>query len=136
MSKRSARAPTIENVLGPLAAAIMRVVWREDECTVATVAARLADERPRPPAYTTVMTVMGRLHERGLLLREKRGRQFVYRASDPEDRMIEGLTQRAIDDLIARFGTTAYRQFALRLADVDPATRARLVELAGRHEEP
>lgn len=60
----------------------------------------------------------------------------MYRASDPEDRMIEGLTQRAIDDLIARFGTTAYRQFALRLADVDPATRARLVELAGRHEEP
>lgn len=136
MTKRIARAPTIEDVLGPLAAAIMRVIWREGEASVATVAARLADDRPRAPAYTTVMTVMGRLHERRLLVREKRGRQFVYRASDAEARTIERLSQIAIDELVARFGTTAYRQFALRLAEVDPATRARLVELAARHEEP
>ncbi len=135
MTKRTARTPTIEDVLGPLAAAIMRVIWREGESTVATVAARLADDRPRAPAYTTVMTVMGRLHERGLLIREKRGRQFVYRAPRSEPDTIERLSQVAVEDLVARFGTTAYRQFALRLAEVDPATRARLAELASRHEE-
>lgn len=136
MTKPIARTPAIEDVLGPLGAAIMRVMWRDGESSVATVAARMADERPRPPAYTTVMTVMGRLHERGLLIREKRGRQFVYRASESEPATIERLSQIAIDDVVARFGTTAYRQFALRLAEVDPATRARLVELAARHEEP
>ena len=135
MTKRTARTPTIEDVLGPLAAAIMRVIWREGESTVATVAARVADDRPRAPAYTTVMTVMGRLHERGLLIREKRGRQFVYRAPRSEPDTIERLSQVAVEDLVARFGTTAYRQFALRLAEVDPVTRARLAELASRHEE-
>ena len=136
MTKRGTRKPTIEDVLGPLAAPIMRAVWREGESTVATVAAHLAEERQHQPAYTTVMTVMGRLHERGLLRREKRGRQYLYRATDSEEAMIDHLSQIAIDDLIARFGTTAYRQFALRLAEIDPGTRDRLVQLASRHEKP
>lgn len=129
------RTPSIEDVLGPLAAAIMRVVWEEGESTVASVAATLGERRSRPPAYTTVMTVMGRLNERQLLSRVKRGRQFVYRATDPEEATIERLGRRAIDDLVSRFGSTAYRQFALRLAEVEPDLRARLAELASTHEE-
>lgn len=129
------RKPTIEDVLGPLAAAIMRAVWIEGESTVASVAARLGQQRRHAPAYTTVMTVMGRLYERGLLARVKRGRQYVYTAAAREEAMIDRLSQAAVDDLIARFGTTAYRQFALRLADIEPATRAQLVELAATHEE-
>lgn len=129
------RTPTIEDVLGPLAAAIMRVVWAEGESTVASVVAALGERRSRAPAYTTVMTVMGRLNERQLLSRVKRGRQYVYRATDREEGMIEGLGRHAIDDVVSRFGSTAYRQFALRLAEIDPDLRARLVKLAATHEE-
>lgn len=129
------RHPTIEDVLGPLGAAIMRAIWSEGESTVASVAARLGQQRRHAPAYTTVMTVMGRLHERGLLSREKRGRQYVYTAAAREEATIDRLSQAAVDELIARFGTTAYRQFALRLADIDPSAREQLAELAASHEE-
>ena len=129
------REPSIEDVLGPLGAQIMRVVWEQGSATVASVTEVLRQRRTPPPAYTTVMTVMGRLHDRGLLTRTRQGRQFVYQATDHENAIIDRLGRDAIDDVIGRFGTAAYRQFALRLAEVDPALRARLEAVAAESEE-
>ncbi len=124
------RKSTVEDVLGPLGAAVMRVVWEQGEATVGSVATTLAEEHHNTSAYTTIMTIMGRLHDRGLLAREKHGRQFVYRAVADEDALIERLSEEALDQLIARFGASAYRQFAVRLTDLDPALRQRLLGLA------
>lgn len=128
------REPTVEDVLGPLGAAVMRVVWQQRQATVGSVAATLASEHDNTSAYTTIMTIMGRLHDRGLLAREKHGRQFVYRAVADEEVLIERLSEDALDQLISRFGSTAYRQFAMRLIDVDPALRERLLGLAAGRE--
>ena len=124
------RKSTVEDVLGPLGAAVMRVVWEQGEATVGSVATTLSEEHHNTSAYTTIMTIMGRLHDRGLLAREKHGRQFVYRAVADEDALIERLSEEALDQLIARFGASAYRQFAVRLTDLDPALRQRLLGLA------
>lgn len=129
---RDPRDPAIEDVLGPLGAAIMRVVWAHGEASVATVVDALNAERDRPVAYTTAMTIMVRLYERGLLDREKRGRQFVYRPKGDEPALLETLSARAVDDLLARYGTTALRQFAARLADADEELRSRVLALARR----
>lgn len=131
-----ARSPTIEDVLGPLGASVMRVVWRQGEATVASVADTLTKETGHASAYTTVMTIMGRLSDRGLLAREKRGRVYVYHAVADERALIDRLGAEALDRLIARFGATAYRHFALRLADVDPELRQRLLDLAAGGEHP
>ena len=125
-----ARAPSIDDVLGPLGAAVMHAVWQQGEATVASVAASLADDGTSTSAYTTIMTIMGRLHDRGLLEREKRGRVFIYRAAASEEALLERLSLDALDRLLARFGSTAYRQFAMRLGEVDPGLRRQLLELA------
>ena len=121
----------IEDVLGPLGAAVMRVAWEQGECTVASVTDAL-NAGDRQLAYTTVMTVMGRLFERGLLQRTRRGRQYIYRPASDEPTLIEMMGGRAVDQLMERYGTTALRQFAHRLADIDPELRAQLLELASR----
>lgn len=123
---------TIEDVLGPLGAAVMRVVWAQRQSTVQSVLDALNADRQRRLAYTTVMTILSRLFERGLLVREKTGRSYVYVPADDETSLIEAISRRAVDDLLARFGTTALRQFAERLADADAETRDRVLELAGR----
>lgn len=61
--------------LGPFEARVMEILWRSPECTVRDVKRKLARKR----AYTTVMTTMSRLYEKGLLQRRKLGNQFVYR---------------------------------------------------------
>jgi predicted transcriptional regulator len=126
------REPAIEDVLGPLGAAVMRVAWLQGESSVSSVAEAVNAERRRPLAYTTVMTIMGRLYERGLLAREKRGRQYMYRPTSDEGALLESLSARAVDELLARYGTTALRQFAARLADTDPEVRSQVLTLARR----
>jgi predicted transcriptional regulator len=131
-SVSQARDPAIEDVLGTLGAAVMRIVWAGGESSVSTVLKALNAERVRPLAYTTVMTIAVRLWERGLLVREKRGRQFVYRPTSDEGELMESLSAREIDRLLERYGTTALRQFATRLADVDTEVLRRTEDLARR----
>ena len=124
------RTPRFEDVLGPLAAAIVREVTGRGEASVGDVMEGLRKTQGREHAYTTIMTVMGRLHERGVLDRERRGRQYIYRATAPEGELIDRLSGLAVDRLVDRYGTAALHQFAVKLADLDPETRQRLIALA------
>ncbi|MFD8563589.1 BlaI/MecI/CopY family transcriptional regulator [Streptosporangium canum] len=64
--------------LGELESAIMERMWSYHR--PATVRDVLEDlRRERNIAYTTVMTVMDKLHKKGLLLRQPEGRAYVYR---------------------------------------------------------
>lgn len=120
----------IENVLGPLGAAVMRIAWDEGEVSVNTALPLLRARQGRDSAYTTVMTILARLFERGLLERRKVGRLYVYRPTRSETATMEYLSERAVEDVLARYGTGALRQFAERLGDLDPDVRARLLRLA------
>lgn len=114
----------------------MRVVWAQGETTVGAVTEELHRRQARKRAYTTVMTVMGRLYERGLLHRERVGRHYVYRPAMDETALVEAMSERAVDELLERYGTTALRQFAHRLADLTPDLRAQLIDLAERRDRP
>lgn len=126
--------PRFEDVLGPLAAAIVREVTALGEARVADVVQGLRRTQRRAHAYTTIMTVMSRLYEKGVLERDRRGRQFVYRPSAAEAELIDRLSEVAVDRVVERFGAAALRQFAVRLADLDPETRQRLATLADEPE--
>lgn len=125
-----ARTPQFEDVLGPLAAVIVRAVTARGEASVGEVVDGLRQAQGREHAYTTIMTVMGRLHEKGVLVRERRGRQYIYRPSAPESELIDRLSGLAVDRVVERYGSAALRHFAVRLADLDPDTRRRLEALA------
>jgi len=128
------RTPQFEDVLGPLAAAIVREVVARGEASVAQVVESLRRSHAREHAYTTIMTVMGRLHEKGVLQRDRRGRQYIYHASAPEAELVDRLSGLAVDRLVERYGTAALRHFAVRLADLEPETRRRLAALADEPE--
>jgi len=66
--------------LGELEAAVMDVVWRRDApATVRDVLERV--NRRRQLVYTTVMTVMDNLYQKGLLARAMVGRAWLYEAA-------------------------------------------------------
>lgn len=65
--------------LGSLEAKIMRVAWEHgDEFLPVRRVLELLDS---DLAYTTVMTVMNRLYEKGLLRRRRDGRAWSYRCA-------------------------------------------------------
>ena len=86
------RDPRFEDVLGPLASAIVREVVERGEATVGDVVEARRRSQDREHAYTTIMTVMVRLHEKGVLDRERRGRQFSYRPAASEPELIDRLS--------------------------------------------
>ena len=81
--------------LTPQELAIMKVVWRTDEATVRDVYEAL--QETRPVAYTTVMTMMRILQEKGYLTKATNDRAHVYRPSKPSQQVIGGLVRDFLD---------------------------------------
>ncbi len=64
-------------VLGPLESEIMWLVWQQGQATVKQIHRVLS--RRREIAYTTVMTTMSRLADKGIMKRSRRGMAYIYR---------------------------------------------------------
>jgi len=116
---------------GQLEALIMDRLWSWGR--PATVRAMHDDlAREREIAYTTVMTVMDNLHRKGVLVREKNGRAYVYQPTKSRGAYTAELMHEALQegaDLTATFAhfcrqMTAAEVKALRAA-LDAAPRRR-----------
>src|SRR5688572_30212724 len=81
--------------LTPQELAIMKVVWRKDEATVRDVYEAL--QETRPVAYTTVMTMMRILQEKGYLTKATNDRAHVFRPAKPSQQVIGGMVRDFLD---------------------------------------
>lgn len=64
--------------LGDLERSVLDALWSGPDALSVRDVQRLIPRRPSL-AYTTVMTVLDRLHDKGFVSRKKEGRAFVYR---------------------------------------------------------
>ena len=95
------RKHTLAEVLGPLESEIMDVVWDETEVTVRDVHESLA--ATRPIAYTTVMTTLGRLAEKGLVKRLEDQPAHRYRPLVSREQYARSTVRSVVDWLVDRF---------------------------------
>lgn len=103
---RASSEPGVDRVLGPLEAEVMQIMWSADApASVREVLVRLNDERSRPLAYTTVMTVMARLAEKEILRRRRDRKGFRYEAAVPDAAAI------AVRGVVRDFGDAAVAGF-------------------------
>ena len=103
---------------GELEATIMVRLWELDRS--ASVREVVDGLRPdRPPAYTTVMTVMENLYRKGWLLRERDGRAWQYTPTRSRSGYTATLMQEALDTSPDR--RTALAHFVLQLGPHDAA---------------
>jgi BlaI family transcriptional regulator, penicillinase repressor len=73
----------------------MKVVWRRDEATVRDVYEALRETRPI--AYTTVMTMMRILQEKGYLTKVAEEKAHVYRPAQPRQEVLGGMVREFLD---------------------------------------
>jgi predicted transcriptional regulator len=71
----------------PLEMEVLGVLDGKAPLAVAEIQKAL-EKAGRPLAYTTVMTLLLRLQNKGFLTREKNGRQFLYRAAKGQENAI------------------------------------------------
>jgi BlaI family penicillinase repressor len=87
------RLPT--PTLTPQELAIMKVVWTIEPATVRDVYERLRSSRD--VAYTTVLTMMKILEQKGHVKKERVERAYVYRAARPRQQVLGGMVREFID---------------------------------------
>ena len=73
----------------------MKVVWRLDKATVRDVYEALRDKRP--VAYTTVMTMMKILEEKGYLKKALVDRAHVYRPAQRRQQVVGAMVRDFLD---------------------------------------
>ena len=91
-------------LLGPLERRVMEHLWRGGPQAVGDVLEALNRSGERKLAYTTVMTILVRLHEKGHVTRQKEGRRFRYAAALDEASLRARVGRRELSELIERYG--------------------------------
>lgn len=119
------RVDELTRLLGPLGAEVMHVLWSAGQPTpVRAVLDRLNRDRREPLAYTTVMTVLVRLTERGAATRTAVGRGYLYEAA------VRDAAELAVQDVVRDHGDAAVAYFVDQ-ARAEPRLRQRLERLLG-----
>ncbi len=104
----------------------MDILWQSGQpMTVREVLDRANRGRRQQLAYTTVMTVMSRLAEKGILRRERAGRGYAYEPTADDRAAI------AVRNVVQAFGDAAMAHFAEHARE-DPELRRRLEQLLRR----
>ena len=117
----------LEKLVGPLEAQTLEVLWRAGRpMSVREVLTSLNDDRSRSLAYTTVMTVMARLAEKGVLDRRMEGRGYVY------EPVAKDAAEIAVRKVLRDFGDAAVAPFVDE-ARADPKLLRRLRRLMEEH---
>ena len=108
----------------------MEQLWSHGETSVRAVMDAL-NERARPPrAYTTYMTIMARLHKKGVLSRRREGKTDFYAPRLSRDDYMASRAQADVDELVEQYGDVALTHFARQVASLDPARRRALQRMA------
>jgi BlaI family penicillinase repressor len=81
--------------LTPQELAIMKVVWRLEKATVRDVFETL--RKRREIAYTTVMTMMRILEDKGYLKKTRTERAYEYRPAQPRSQVLAALVRDFVD---------------------------------------
>lgn len=127
--KTGVRAP-----LGELETAVMRHIWPcgAAGCLAAEVQKALKAERPL--ALTTILTTLDRLHDKGILVREREGKAYRYRAALSEAELQQRIVNGVLGELIAQFPQAVAAYFAQQAPNggTPPKEEATLAVLAQR----
>ncbi len=111
-------------VLGPLETEIMQTLWQEERSTVKKVHRKLSSQREI--AYTTVMTTMSRLAEKGVLNRHREGLAYVYTPAISEEDFVTMVVHQVLDGLLDDYSDTAIEYMIDYLSRNNPAELKRL----------
>jgi BlaI family transcriptional regulator, penicillinase repressor len=102
---------------------IMKLVWKLGPVTVRQVYEELL--KHRRIAYTTVMTMMNILEQKGHLKKRQGDRAFVYAPARPEKQVIRGMVREFVD----RVFNGAAEPLLLHLVEDERLTKEELDEI-------
>jgi predicted transcriptional regulator len=119
---------TARKSLGELEATVLSALWSSREpLSVRDVLARV--QRQPALAYTTVLTVLDRLHDKGLVARDKEGKAFLYRPTVSREAWLGEEAARVLTSAESPPNSAVLMAFLDSAERADPALLERLSAL-------
>ncbi|WP_042147184.1 BlaI/MecI/CopY family transcriptional regulator [Paucisalibacillus sp. EB02] len=115
----------LNRFFGPLEAKIMDILWNdENEKTIKDVQQIL--EREKLTSFNTVMTVMNRLVEKGILQKSSEGRSFLYKPVQSRAEFLNTQSKEMTTELMDEFGNVVVSHMLNALEEADDELVAKL----------
>lgn len=109
----------LNRFFGPLESKIMEILWTSSsDMTIKDVQQKLDEDKAIN--FNTVMTVMNRLVDKGILQKQSVARSFHYKPVMTMDAFMETQSKELTFDLIEQFGSLAVTHMVDALDKVDP----------------
>lgn len=119
--------------LHELESEVMEEVWGcRGETTVRNILEALNARADKQRAYTTVMTIMRRLDQKGMLVRRREGKTDLYVPRMTREQYVEARADAEVQAVVEQYGEKALVHFARQMDQLDPARRQRLRRLSRR----
>ncbi len=111
---------------GSLRQDVLWIVRQIGRCSASCVCARLRETRPI--SLNAVQTVLNRLVQEGLLVRQGQRRHYVYEVS-PSEAIVKARAEQAARDLLLQSGDGGLAHFLNALDEIEPEALDQLERL-------
>ncbi|MFQ6082053.1 MAG: BlaI/MecI/CopY family transcriptional regulator [Candidatus Aminicenantia bacterium] len=105
-------------LLGKLEEKILLVLWQEKEVTGREIFEKISQEKKI--AYTTVLTVLDRLVKKGLVIKDKKGEVYSYRAAFNKNEFTDYISQQILRGVFDLSERATFSSFVEILSEFDP----------------
>lgn len=119
--------------LGELESQVMNIVWSKQNCSVNDVLNEL--KKDRNIAYTTVATILHRLHQKGLLIKKQNKMFHMYGPALSKSEYSYNLVHSFMRGVMKTFGDAAITSFAENLQQLPKREKNKLLEMLEKYED-
>lgn len=102
--------------LGPLEFKLLRILWKHESLSAPQVLEEHNLEAETPLAYTTVMTLLGRMAEKGVLTVNRERQPYRFAAAISRERML----RQRVSDFVNNFFDGHPQELVMRLIEEMP----------------
>ena len=114
--------------LGDLERKIMEIIWESEGPVSVSDVVRVLN-RKRKIAYTTVMTIMGRLVDKGILTRKLSGSSYQYLPKVGREKFIAKSVHNIFTTAVLTLGQEAVTYFVKEIKRLNPKKRQELLKM-------
>src|SRR3989338_6043449 len=117
-------------VLGDLESEVMEIIWGQKGAVSVKSVTEILSKR-RQIAYTTVMTIMSRLVNKGVLVRHLSGTSYLYKPKVSKEQFIAKAVHGIFSSAVSTLGEEVLAHFIKEVQKISPKKRQELLKILG-----
>jgi predicted transcriptional regulator len=112
---------------------VMNLVWSQPQSSVKSIVERIS--QTKPVAYTTILTIMQRLHEKGMVSRQKGKKAYLYAPKISKETYSKNIAQGFLEKFLHSFGEIGIASFAQSIDSLSEDKRKHLLTLLENYDK-